>query len=164
MDDPQQQPKRDILFKAIDITQDVIRRMAQNSFHIKTWTVTLVAATLLLRGGGAQVFIAFIPLFVFWYLDAYFLRLERVYRKIYETIIRDQPESVPEALNMDPRQFMKNSGAQADKNAVASEWKIMLSKTLLIFYGAIFLMTAIYAISLFFAADGFQLQNSHHSG
>ena len=61
------------MLKEIEIIQDIIKRMAFNSFLIKGWTVTLVAVTLLLRGSKYQVFIAYIPLLVFWFLDAYFL-------------------------------------------------------------------------------------------
>ena len=64
---------KEYMFKEIDIIQDIINRMAFNSFLIKGWTVTLVSVALLLKGNTYQVLIAFIPLLAFWYLDAYFL-------------------------------------------------------------------------------------------
>jgi type IV secretory pathway TrbL component len=57
----------------IKIIQDIIKRMAFNSFMIKGWAITLVIVTLLLRGNKYQVLIAFIPLLIFgfWMLIFY---------------------------------------------------------------------------------------------
>lgn len=74
------------MLKEIDITQDIIKRMASNSFMIKGWTITPVVATLLFKGNKMQVFIAFIPLIVFLFLDAYFLWQERLYRELYNWV------------------------------------------------------------------------------
>ena len=71
---------REYMLKEIEIIQDIIRRMGFNSFMIKGWAITLVVVTLLLKGTGYQVWIAFIPLLVFWFLDACFLWQERMYR------------------------------------------------------------------------------------
>ena len=71
---------KEYMLKEIDIIQDIIKRMAFNSFIIKGWTITLVVVSLLLKGTEKyQVWIAFIPLVVFWFLNAYFLRQERMY-------------------------------------------------------------------------------------
>lgn len=42
---------QEIMFNEIDLTRSIINRMASNSFAIKSWTVTLVAAALILKGG-----------------------------------------------------------------------------------------------------------------
>ena len=81
---------REYMLKEIDIVQDIIKRMAFNSFMIKGWAITLVVVTLLLKGAEYQVWIAFIPLLVFWFLDAYFLWQERMYRRLYEWIIKNR--------------------------------------------------------------------------
>ena len=69
---------REYMLKEIEIIQDIIRRMGFNSFMIKGWAITLVVVSLLLKGTEYQVWIAFIPLLVFWFLDAYFLWQERM--------------------------------------------------------------------------------------
>jgi hypothetical protein len=71
----------DYLFEELKLVQGVINRMGSNSFLIKGWAITLIVATLLLKGNNYQFFIAFLPLFMFWYLDAYFLRLEPLRRE-----------------------------------------------------------------------------------
>lgn len=74
---------KEYMIKEIELIQDIIKRMAFNSFMIKGWAVTLVVVTLLLKGTEKyQVLLAFIPLLVFWFLDAYFLWQERMYRKL----------------------------------------------------------------------------------
>ncbi len=81
---------KEFMLKEVEIIQEIIKRMAFNSFLIKGWSVTLVVAALLLKGNQYQVLIAFIPLLVFWYLDAYFLWQERMYRKLYMWVVKNR--------------------------------------------------------------------------
>ena len=69
--------------------QGVINRMGNNSFLVKGWTVALVAAILALSSNSINanfVAVALFPVFVFWALDAYYLRQERLFRKLYESV------------------------------------------------------------------------------
>jgi hypothetical protein len=74
----------------IKLIQDIIKRMAFNSFMLKGWTVTLVAIALLLGGTKYQTFISFIPLLAFSFLDAYYLWQERLYRRLYNWVIANR--------------------------------------------------------------------------
>jgi hypothetical protein len=57
---------KEYMLKEIEIIQDIIKRMAFNSFMIKGWAITLVVVSLLLKGTDKyQIWIAFIPLLVF---------------------------------------------------------------------------------------------------
>lgn len=91
--------------KHLDLLQGVINRMAGNSFLLKGWSVTLVAALLALAAGGAKpalVAVALLPATMFWGLDGYFLAQERLFRKIYEGVV-DRNASVKDyALNPGP--------------------------------------------------------------
>ena len=40
---------KDIIHKELDLIQDVIKRMAANSFQVKTWTMGIVTAVLALQ-------------------------------------------------------------------------------------------------------------------
>ena len=76
--------------KHIEITQDVITRMAENSRACKIWCVTLVAAVLVLvaRTGEPQhALIALAPAVVLYVLDAYYLSLERAFRRSYNAFV-----------------------------------------------------------------------------
>jgi len=136
---------REFMIKEIEIIQDIIKRMAFNSFMIKGWTVTLVAVTLLLRGSKYQILIAFIPILVFWFLDAYFLWQERLYRRLYNWVTKNR-------MNTDDYLFDMN--AYRFKNEEQSKLRIMFSITLGWFYGSIFTLTLIYAIYVFLQKGG----------
>jgi len=136
---------REFMIKEIEIIQDIVKRMAFNSFMIKGWTVTLVAVTLLLRGSKYQVLIAFIPILVFWFLDAYFLWQERLYRRLYNWVIKNR---------MDTDEYLFDMNAYRFKNEEQSKLRIMFSITLGWFYGSIFILTLIYAIYVFLQKEG----------
>lgn len=87
--------KREILYKEIDLIQSCISRMAQNSFMVKGWVITLVAACCAVSSlNSSEWKILFIfgalAIILFWYLDAYFLKMERLYRFKYEWVINNR--------------------------------------------------------------------------
>jgi len=131
---------KEYMLKEIDIVQDIIKRMAFNSFMIKGWAITLVVVALLLKGAKHQVLIAFIPLLVFWFLDAYFLWEERMYRKLYDWVISNRLKTDEHLFDMNAYRF---------KDKVQSIFRIMFSITLGWFYGSIAVLIAIYAVILF---------------
>ncbi len=76
--------------KHLEITQGVIARMAENSRSCKVWCVILVAAILVLvaRTGSAEhALIALAPTVLFFALDAYYLSLERGFRRSYNAFV-----------------------------------------------------------------------------
>jgi len=130
---------KEFMLKEIEIIQDIIKRMAFNSFLIKGWTITIVAVVLLLKGAKYQVFIAYIPLLVFWFLDAYFLWQERLYRRLYNWVIQRRLETDEYLLDMNAYRF---------KDEEQSKLRIMFSTTLGWFYGSILILTLVYTIVL----------------
>lgn len=109
--------------------QGVINRMGSNSFLIKGWIVTLVAAVFALSAEKANanfVYVAFFPIVFFWWLDAFFLHQEKLYRKLYEKVANDTEPSA---------QYLMN--AYKYKNEVDCFCKVFFSKTLRNFYGLI---------------------------
>jgi len=128
---------KDFMIKEIEIIQGIINRMANNSFLIKGWTITLVVVTLLLKGNKYHTFIAFIPILVFWFLDAYFLRLERLYRRLYNWVKDNRLKTKDFLFDLNYKRFEKEE---------QSILRIMFSITLGLFYGSIFGLTLIYVI------------------
>ncbi len=108
--------------------QDVINRMGNNSFLVKGWLVALIAAIFALAAEKLKVqlvYSAFFPLAFFWWLDAFFLHQEKLYRKLYEKV----------ADNTEPStQFSMN--AYKYKSEVACLCNVFFSKTLRNFYGS----------------------------
>ena len=136
---------KEYMLKEIEIIQDIIKRMAFNSFMIKGWAITLVVVALLLKGTESQVWITFIPLLVFWFLDAYFLWQERMYRKLYEWVISNRMKTDEHLFDMNAYRF---------KDTVQSRIRIMFSVTLGWFYGSIAILIVIYSVFLFLVQKG----------
>jgi hypothetical protein len=136
---------KEYMLKEIEIIQDIIKRMAFNSFMIKGWAITLVVVTLLLKGNKYQVWIAFIPLLVFWFLDAYFLWQERLYRKLYDWVINNRLKTEEYLFDMNAYRF---------KDKVQSKFRIMFSITLGWFYGSIAILIVIYSVFLLVQKGG----------
>ncbi len=53
-------------FQEIKIVQNIIDRMARNSFMLKGWAVTLVVVSFLVEGQKIHYALAFLPSLVFW--------------------------------------------------------------------------------------------------
>jgi len=120
--------------KEIDLIQVCISRMAQNSFMIKGWAYTLVAAFIALTLERQNLYficaVGIFILLVFWCLDALFLKIEKLYRFKYEWVIEERPKGNREYLyDLDP--YQKNEKA-------LTVISVMFSKphTLLMFYGS----------------------------
>ncbi|MFN0110387.1 MAG: hypothetical protein ACKVZH_16140 [Blastocatellia bacterium] len=115
--------------KHLEMIQAVITRMANNSFLVKGWCLTLVSGLLALAGGKdgntKLVFVTYLPLLMFWYLDGFFLQQERLFRKIYD-YHRQQPET---DFAISPADIPE------DQKTVDDVVRVMRSKTLLAFYG-----------------------------
>ena len=78
--------------KHLEFVQNVITRMNTNSFQLKGWAITIVTALLALYASSTNViyiFVAIVPVIVFWCLDAFYLKQERLYRKLYKDIVED---------------------------------------------------------------------------
>ena len=113
----------------LGMVQAVITRMAGNSFLIKGWSVTLVAALFALAAANTDenfVYLAFFPAFMFWALDAYFLRQARLFRKLYDHVRVTAGDAVDFSMNTDP--FKEN---------VSGTWGVAWSITLRLFHGTI---------------------------
>jgi hypothetical protein len=74
----------------LGILQSVIQRMSMNSSSAKAWCITLVSAILVLVADKSKpqyAWIAAIPTFLFFVLDAYYLGLEKGFRAVYNDFI-----------------------------------------------------------------------------
>lgn len=88
--------------KHLELIQNVVARMAGNSFLLKGWSITLIAGLFALASKDASqayVGIAFLPSVFFWGLDAYYLRQERLFRALYDEV--RSPASGIDAFSMD---------------------------------------------------------------
>jgi len=116
------------VIKHLEITQGVINRLAHNSFLIKGWSMTILAAAILFLArvdniNSVYLTLSFIiPVIGFWILDGYFLWQERLFRGIYNDI-----------RNQEDTDFKMDIPAQLKKPK--NQWSnATLSVTLIIFY------------------------------
>lgn len=79
--------------KHLEFVQNVITRMNTNSFQLKGWMITIVSAMLALYASSNNkvlyIFVAIVPVIIFWCLDAFYLKQERLYRKLYKDVVED---------------------------------------------------------------------------
>lgn len=125
---------KDEKIKQLEFIQNVIIRMAQNSFLLKGWSVTLVSAIFALAAKESNqnyVLISFIPVVMFWILDGYFLSKERQYRDLYKQA----------CLNPDITDFSMDISHQIREE---NSWPASFaSVTLKIFHGTLFVVVLI---------------------
>ena len=118
--------------KHLEFIQGVIERLAANSFSLKRWTVLLIAALLVLLSREERSLSAcagFVPVLVFWGLDGYFLWQERRFRDLYDQVRSLDKSAIDFSMRID---------------ASGRTWRgAVFSRTLVSFYGALALFTAI---------------------
>lgn len=113
----------------LEFIQAVVTRMASNSFLLKGWSVTLVAALFALAADKSQilfVYLAYFPAIAFWVLDGYFLHQERLFRKLYDHVRALDPVSIDFSMETSPF------------TSKVDPWSaVCLSQTLLVFHGTV---------------------------
>jgi hypothetical protein len=118
--------------KHLELIQGVVNRMAANSFSLKGWSVVLVSALFALAAANPGVrfyFLAYFPAIAFWILDAYFLRQECLFRKLYDAV-RSLPDAAID-FSMDTTPYVAQ---------VQSWLRTAFSTTLFIFHGIVTLI------------------------
>ena len=84
----------------LSFIQGVITRMNTNSFSMKGWMVAIVSALCAVYASNstadaAYVYIiaAIIAAILFCFLDAYYLKMEKEYRKLYSKVLKSPEET-----------------------------------------------------------------------
>ncbi len=119
--------------------QEAINRMATCSFQLKGWAVTLAAALEVFLQGGASpgyLFVPTLPVVAFWLLDAWYLRQERLFRRLFDNV---RTQNSPADFSMDTNPF--RVGAPSLLTAAGSP-------TLAGFYGPVLAVAMILAFVL----------------
>lgn len=122
--------------------QGVINRMAQVSFILKGWTVTIVIAMFGFAANTSTPWLGLLTLFpslLFGGLDAYYLKQERLFRCLYEKVRLDPDGKIIPPFSMK---------TQPCEGEVGSWWRTLLRPTIRWFYGTIVLLTIIIIILL----------------
>lgn len=113
--------------KHLEFVQAVVARLAGDSARVKGWSITVSVAAFGFAAGGTEPWLAFfglIAVLAFALLDAYYLREERLFRKLFTAIGRRE---VP-PYSMDKNRFRSNPGAAADllrKGGALRSWAVL---------------------------------------
>ena len=113
--------------KHLEMIQAVINRLGSNSFLVKSWSMTIIVAAMVLIAkpdmqNAYFVLVLIFPAIGFWILDGYFLWQERLFRQVYDEI---RVQSYTD-FEMNPTKH---------KNKPKCSWlSAIFSLTLIIFY------------------------------
>lgn len=135
--------------KHLEFIQGIITRMANNSFMLKGWAVTLVAGIFALSSKDSdQLYsiISIIPVIAFGGLDSYYLLQERLYRSLYNKVKDIEENSIDFSLktSYDKFPFKENRYSRC-----------LFSKTELWFYLPLFLVCL--TVIIFVNIDNIQI-------
>lgn len=122
--------------KHMDYVQSVINRLANNSFVMKGWALTVSSALLGFAASRSEPLLALVavmPALAFWVLDTYFLRQERAFREMFD----DVAAKVVTDFKIKPAPY-----------AARQPWRVGLSISLVLFYGAIIVVSVLVAVTL----------------
>ena len=81
----------------LEAIQRVIDRLSNTSFILKGWAVSLVAGLMALAANDTNhgyVLVAYIPTVVFWLLDAYYLKQEHLFIRLYDDVRLKQEKDI----------------------------------------------------------------------
>ena len=81
----------ELFTKYAEMLQNIINRLAKNSFQIKAWAATIFTAVVVLTYSIINILIFIVLIIVitlFWALDSYYLKQERLFRKLYSQKVK----------------------------------------------------------------------------
>lgn len=88
--------------KHLEMIENIIERMAKNSFQLKAWAMTLVTVVGALGAKEADkrfMLLAFVPIIGFWLLDTFYIQQERRYKALYRSVCEKREEDIDFNLN-----------------------------------------------------------------
>lgn len=127
-------------FKEIELIQSCVARMAQNSFTIKGLSLTCISIVGAILVGNCWIvkLALLLPIIAFWWLDAYYLHRERLFRKLYSWVVEKRLSGNKEYLfDLNPNRF---------RNDEISLFKCMLRQSNLVYYGMMLVLLLVYCL------------------
>lgn len=135
--------------KELDLIQDVIKRMADNSFKVKAWMMAIAGGVVALSEGvlfvktgkhlnepaafGISIFLILL-IIVFWYLDGFFLKTEKLYISVYKWVVENRKDTDEYLYDLNIFKRKVDSKETDLLVEIPSVFCVMFSKTLLPFY------------------------------
>lgn len=136
--------------KHLEMIQAVIGRLGNDSFLVKGWAVTVAGVFFgfaVNKTDAGLAIVSLLPTALFWGLDTYFLRAERLFRVLYDHVRIPLAGVEPFFMAATAPAFVEALPPGREKDE-ASRWKTFKSVTLLIFYGGLVLSALVVAVAL----------------
>jgi hypothetical protein len=127
--------------KHLELIQAVVGRLGNDGFLMKGWALTVAGAFYgfaINKSNWQLAVAALVPTAIFWGLDAYFLRCERLFRCLYSKVRAKNPDIKPFFMGATGKWFVEQFAARGEDDDVVSWLHTVWSGTLILFYGAIF--------------------------
>lgn len=123
----------------LSLIQGVIDRMGNNSFCLKGWAIAVMVALYALASPEKNKFAigSLIIIVILWFLDAYYLQLEKKYRYLYNDARKKIEDEIDFDLNYN------NSLIRMGEIKKYSYFNVLISKTILPFYITCILITVL---------------------
>lgn len=121
--------------KHLEFAQQFIMRMNVNSFLLKGWAVTLVAALFafaVMDVDTGYIYITFLSTLMFWFLDGFYLSQVRRYRTLYNEIKEKEEPNIDYDMNTSVYGHGRNKWLSS-----------AFSRALLLFYGVLLIVSVI---------------------
>ncbi len=83
--------------KHLEMIEAIIARLANNSYTLKGWAITLVVGIITLSGKDQNklyMIMAYVPLIAFWLLSSYYLYIENLYTILYNDVRCKKEEDI----------------------------------------------------------------------
>jgi len=126
--------------KHLEMIMTVIERMGNNSFLIKGWSITLVSAIFVVAIQSKEKTFALWTLFpalIFWLLDAFYVRQERLLRTLYDYVRTINEKKIDFSMDTSP---IVNGHIPSKGTGY---FHAVFSRTLLPFHGGLVLAVAV---------------------
>ena len=88
---------KEIRVKHLELIHNVIDRLSHKSFLVKSWSITAITALMAfgIDKEDYKIFIIGVPVaLLFWYLDTHYLWLEKIFRELYNAVIKKEAKSM----------------------------------------------------------------------
>lgn len=133
--------------KALEMIQGIISRLASNSFALKAIAATIIAAAITIEKLGTtnniivKIMLMIFFVILFWFLDSFYLKLEREYRNLYNFTLNyeipladDSDKYKKEIVKLYDFSLSKEDFKNSDFNKRITIWKVMWSTTEWVYY------------------------------
>ncbi|MDR2034893.1 MAG: hypothetical protein LBP89_09780 [Helicobacteraceae bacterium] len=123
--------------KHLKFIQDVINRLSSNTFLLKGWSITIIGAIFtatLTTGNYNLLWVILGAVLIFWFIDAYYLALERRYRNLYSRVAELSADKIDYSMKTPKLTFL-------------AWFEAFRRPVLVMFYGVVLLIVAGFLVS-----------------